>query len=61
MQILARAYEFVPETKDMADGVDEFRNDSLEKLQPADTFILPNSDITIDGQTGVSPHRLFSK
>jgi hypothetical protein len=49
--LLVRSQEEVPETKAFAEGVDEFRNDSLHAMKPADVFELPNTDFTVDGHT----------
>jgi len=49
LAIFADALKDKPDLKKMVDGVDEFRNNSLNKLKPADTFTLPGSDTDIDG------------
>lgn len=50
LALFARAHERQPAVADLAQGVDEFRNESLGKLKPADSFTLPGSDEKIDGR-----------
>lgn len=50
LRLLASAYEKEPFVKELSDGVDEFRNDSLHKLKPSDSFTLPGSNVEIDGK-----------
>jgi len=49
LQVLNEARHQIPEVKELTDGVDEFRNDSLHKLKPSDTFVIPGSDVVVDG------------
>ena len=49
LQVLSDAYRKAPEIKALSQGVDDFRNDSLHKLKPADSFSIPDSNIDIDG------------
>lgn len=49
LELLAGAYKSNPAIKELSEGVDEFRNDSLHQLKPSDTFELPKSTVEVDG------------
>src|SRR5690606_24536856 len=51
LELLARSQAQIPMTKEFSDGADDFRNDSLNKLKPADTFEIPRSNFEVDGET----------
>lgn len=49
LKIMSMAYKREPMVKDISNGVNEFRNHSLHKLKPADSFTIPNTSIEVDG------------
>lgn len=50
LKLLTDALNRSAVAKDHADGVDQFRNNSLNKLKPADSFTLPGTRDVIDGE-----------
>jgi len=50
LETLSKAYQKEPALKELSKGVNEFRNDSLHKLKPSDSFSIPNSNIEVDGR-----------
>jgi len=49
LEVISRAKTEVPYVKDISGGINEFRNNSLHKLKPSDSFTVPDSDVAIDG------------
>lgn len=56
--IMSKARATNPGINELADGVNNFRNHSLNKLKPADSFQIPGTKIEIDGKYA---HKLTDK
>ncbi len=50
LEILSKSQREIHYIKDLSKGVDDFRNDSLHKMKPNDTFSVPDSEIDVDGR-----------
>lgn len=50
LHVLADAMNRSSELRELSAGVDAFRNTSLHKLKPADTFSIPKTDLVVGGE-----------
>lgn len=50
LALFQRAVKADPALKDVSNGIDDFRNDALHKMKPADSFAVPNTNIEVDGR-----------
>lgn len=50
LAVMANALTKVHQLRDVAEGVDQFRNASLTKLEPEDKFAIPGTNLMVDGQ-----------
>jgi len=49
LQMMAKTQERAPAVRELSEGIDNFRNNSLHQLKTSDSFMIPESNISIDG------------